>query len=319
MTPNILVTRDDGWADFKLWHYTPNIPAAIIFTIAFLVFTGYHGFLLIRRRTWFCIPFVVGGALEVIGYIGRAMAHGNTDSVPIYTMQTLCLLLAPILFAASIYMILGRIIRALNGEQHSFIRVNWLTKIFVGGDVFCFMLQGAGGGLLSVAKDQAGIDRGNNIILGGLVLQILIFLVFLSVALMFQLRLRKRPTPASLDGPLGSKSSTKSGRFGTLTWTKLMLGLYATSILITVRNLFRVIEYGMGWGSYLLSNEWPLYVFDGLLMVMVLAVCIMWYNPAISKNNYAGPAREVHNLESGQTTRPANMSKNERGGSQPWS
>lgn len=28
---------------------------------------------------------------------------------------------------------------------------------------------------------------------------------------------------------------------------------------------------------YLLANEWPIYVFDASLMVVVLAICARWY------------------------------------------
>ena len=45
------------------------------------------------------------------------------------------ILIAPTLFAASIYMELGRIILLVDGEHHAIIRKRWLTKIFVVGDV----------------------------------------------------------------------------------------------------------------------------------------------------------------------------------------
>lgn len=59
-------------------------------------------------------------------------------------MQLLLLLIAPALFAASIYMVLGRIIALTEGECHSLIRQKWLTKIFVMGDVVSFIVQAAG-------------------------------------------------------------------------------------------------------------------------------------------------------------------------------
>lgn len=61
-----------------------------------------------------------------------------------YIIQTLLPLIAPALYAASIYMILGRIILLTDGEKHSIIRKNLLTKVFVAGDVLSFLLQGAG-------------------------------------------------------------------------------------------------------------------------------------------------------------------------------
>lgn len=65
-----------------------------------------------------------------------------------YIVQTLFLLLAPALLAASIYMLLGRIILVLQAETHALLKKKWLTKIFVTGDVLSFLLQGAGTCLL---------------------------------------------------------------------------------------------------------------------------------------------------------------------------
>jgi hypothetical protein len=65
-------------------------------------------------------------------------------------------------------------------------------------------------------------------------------------------------------------------------WQKLMTMLYATSALILVRSIFRIIEYVMGPDGYLLINEWPLYVFDLALMVVTMVLFYVWY-PSIIK------------------------------------
>jgi len=41
-------------------------------------------------------------------------------------------------------MVLGRLVLLLQAEKYLFIRRTWLTKIFVGGDVLSFIVQGAG-------------------------------------------------------------------------------------------------------------------------------------------------------------------------------
>lgn len=51
--------------------------------------------------------------------------------------------------AASIYMVLGRLIRLLDAHEYALIRTTWMTKIFVTGDVLSFLLQGGGKHLLS--------------------------------------------------------------------------------------------------------------------------------------------------------------------------
>lgn len=61
-----------------------------------------------------------------------------------YIIQSVLLLVAPALFAASIYMELGRIVLMVEGERALFIRRTWLTKIFVAGDVLSFLMQSSG-------------------------------------------------------------------------------------------------------------------------------------------------------------------------------
>ncbi|KFY77917.1 hypothetical protein V499_02819 [Pseudogymnoascus sp. VKM F-103] len=245
------------------WPYSPSLAGGAIMTGIFAILTLLHTVRLFRTRTWFCIPFIVGGIFETIGYGARAASNSNRESLPLYIMQALLILLAPILFAASVYMILGRLIRATGAESYAIIRATRITKIFVGGDILCFLVQAMGAGMLSGADSKKGKDRGQNVILGGLILQIIIFLLFLLVAIIFHKRLRNRPTGKTLDA--------------SITWERMLSQLYIVSVLITIRNLFRVIEYAAGEDGYLLQNEWPIYVFDALLMATVLAVCNFWY------------------------------------------
>lgn len=47
-------------------------------------------------------------------------------------------------FAASIYIILGRIVLTTDGEAYSMIRLGWLTKVFVTGNIVSFLQWGGG-------------------------------------------------------------------------------------------------------------------------------------------------------------------------------
>jgi hypothetical protein len=84
------------------------------------------------------------GEVEIIGYIGRAISADDIWALGPYIVQSILLLVAPALFAASIYIILGKIIRFVGGERYSVIPLKWLTKIFVLGDVVSFLTQMAG-------------------------------------------------------------------------------------------------------------------------------------------------------------------------------
>lgn len=46
---------------YKYYHYDPSLAASIIFAILFGLTAGWHIFLLVRNRTWYFIPVVVGG------------------------------------------------------------------------------------------------------------------------------------------------------------------------------------------------------------------------------------------------------------------
>jgi hypothetical protein len=221
---------DNAVPEYVLWPYTPTIAAGVIAALVFAVLTSAHVWQLIRNRTWFCIPFVVGGLFETIGYAARAAAHNDTESKTPYIIQSVLILVAPILFAASVYMILGRLILRTESASYSIVRAKWVTKIFVTGDILCFFIQSGGAGMLVQAKDKSGFKRGENIILGGLILQILIFAFFVVVASIWQRRLTALPTAVAAELP----------------WKRYMGFLYAASLFITVRNMCRVIEYAMG-------------------------------------------------------------------------
>ena len=79
--------------------------------------------------------------VEVLGFLGRILSTNDFWALGPFIMQSILLLVAPALFAASIYMILGRIILLTDGEKHSIIRQKWLTKIFVTGDCINFWLS----------------------------------------------------------------------------------------------------------------------------------------------------------------------------------
>jgi hypothetical protein len=61
-----------------------------------------------------------------------------------YIVQSIFILVAPALFAASVYMSLSRIVAVVDGDKFLFIRRKWLTTIFVTIDVFSFFVQGGG-------------------------------------------------------------------------------------------------------------------------------------------------------------------------------
>jgi hypothetical protein len=74
---------DTQYGDFKLYRYDPSMAGAVIFVLAFIAATGLHFYQMIRTKTYFFVPFVIGGLFEVIGYAAvslSSMDHLHTNS-----------------------------------------------------------------------------------------------------------------------------------------------------------------------------------------------------------------------------------------------
>lgn len=112
--------------------------------------------------------------------------------------------------------------------------------------------------MLANAQNPDTVKLANNILLGGLILQVLFFGLFIAVAGIFHKRMRA--------DPMAMSSSSR------LPWERYLLILYLSSLLIVLRCVFRIIEYAGGQDGVLLSNEIYLYVFEATLMFLVMVV-----------------------------------------------
>lgn len=162
-----------------------------------------------------------------------------------------------------------------DGAHHSLIKMRWLTKIFVAGDVLSFLMQALGehdvdsnvsfayltrkiGAGITAKKSVSAVKNGQHIITGGLFVQIIFFGFFLVVAIVFNRRTNKKPTTRSdsLDVP----------------WKKHIRVLYLASALILIRSILRLEEYAEGTTGFVLSHEYFLYIFDAVPMLCVMVL-----------------------------------------------
>ncbi|KAJ9606033.1 hypothetical protein H2200_009882 [Cladophialophora chaetospira] len=260
--------------DFYLWHYVPSVIAAAVVAGCFAILTLWVIWRIFTTRTRFSIPFAIGGMLEVVGYLARIWAAYNTDKLVPYTIQAVLILIPPALLAASVYMVLGRVIRAVNAAHLSIIRINWLTKIFVLTDILSFLVQSSGASLQ--ANQDVNPSLGKGVVLVGLAIQVVAFGLFIITAILFHVRIHRQSTPASRD----RKSLLR----------RTMVMLYIVNGLIMCRSIFRIIEYSMGINSYLFNHEWPLYTFDGEFMMLSMFWFALWYPGWVATAARAGDA-----------------------------
>ncbi|KAF5685916.1 RTM1-like protein [Fusarium denticulatum] len=221
--------------------------------------------------------------VQLVGYAARAKSGNESPNWTLgpYIIQSILLLVAPALYAATIYMELGRIVLMIDGEGRILISKKWMTKIFVTGDVLSFILQAGGGGYQSSGTIEA-LRAGAKLIIGGLFVQLLFFGVFIVIAIAFHRAISANPTARSSSG---------------LPWQKHMLALYIGSFLIMVRSIFRAVEYLQGFDGYLLKHEAYLYIFDACLMFFVM-ILFNYFHPSeiteILNGRGAGKSYSMH-------------------------
>ena len=134
-------------------------------------------------------------------------------------------------------------------------------------------------------RTAAAINRGQTIILIGLVLQVVSFLLFIVTASVFHLRVRRQPTQKLLTEP-------------NIPWQKHMCALYATSFLILIRCVFRLIEYAQGRNGSLMTHEIFLYIFDSVLMLGTILIFIIIHPSEVNALLKGDGAKGVRNVVS---------------------
>lgn len=206
------------------------------------------------------LPLTCQLTVEVIGYCGRALAVNRTGELGPYIIQATFILIPPAFFAATIYMILARIIRLVDGDHLSVVKPRIVTRLFVTGDILSFTVQGNAAGLL-VHNNLRTLATA--LILLGLAIQLISFVLFAVCAIIFHKRFRRNPTARSYH--VDPK------------WIQTLYMLYVVSVLIVIRSVFRIVEYAFGNDGYPITHEWTLYVFDSTLMFLVVIIFFFRY------------------------------------------
>ncbi|KAL1641513.1 hypothetical protein SLS58_006018 [Diplodia intermedia] len=251
-----------------LYAYQPTLVGAGIFCSIFCISTAFHSWLLARNKAWHMIGFFIGGLLEVISYAARAASatqkKGQWSMAP-YLIQSTFLLAAPSFFAASIYSTLGRIIAVTDGDAYALIKKRWVTIFFVLADVFALLMQAAGGGLMAMGNnDPTRMKLGQHTIVGGLIVQLVVYGLFFLSAATFHQRMDALP-------------SAKKQKHARIDWRQHLITLFVVSSFFMVRSLFRIIEYAQGHAGYLYRYEAFTYVMDALPMALIMVFTIWRY------------------------------------------
>ncbi|KAL4812095.1 RTA1 like protein-domain-containing protein [Aspergillus spinulosporus] len=290
-------TDEEGWSVF---FYNPSLAATVLFSILYVIPFIYHIYISYNAqkktsnkyfRYSYSIPIIIAAFIEIIAYGQRAASTQSTQDIGLFASSQTLIVLAPVLVCASLYVLLGRIIRSTcafqsgdgdrdarrrvtgigreeeTGEAEKrrevkvggIVRASYLPKIFITLDVAAMLTQGGGSAIAAAGEWEGSLeDIGTGVLIGGLALQVATFTVFMSVVVSFHQEILRR-------GEEGMRM--------------MLRGVYIGGLFVMIRSIFRLIEFALGTESYVMTNEWPLYVLEAVPMLVAFMV-LGWYHPS---------------------------------------
>ncbi|PVH73276.1 RTA1-domain-containing protein [Cadophora sp. DSE1049] len=289
-----------------IYAYRPNIGGNSFFLAGFSICLIAQIYLGIRHKTWSWLGCLfVGCAMELIGYIGRLMMNNNPWSDTAFRIQIVCLILGSSLMSGSIDLVLKHVVLTF-GSEFSRIPAKWYTWVFIGADITSIVVQAIGGALAS-SGDATTIEIGNNMMLAGIILQVVQLVAFGIVTLEYGVRSYRHCSELVSYRTKGAESLWK---FKLFAWS-CTIAYFA----ILVRCCYRIPELAQGWGGPLMQDEVTFLVLDGA-MILFAAIVLTVFHPGIFFPQMASNSkerRERKDLEKSSDRSPSPVILGEQG------
>jgi len=248
------------------YHYVPTEWICALFVALYSISTLLHLGQSIKYRLWWLLPTVVlAGAVEVMGWSARLWSSKNPKLLEPYEIQLVGTILAPTPLVAGNFIILGHIVKRL-GARYSRLPPKWFTIVFCSFDLICLVIQAVGGASAAAAVGQ-GMNpaKGGNIMLGGIVAQMIAIAVYVACAGEFFLRYFS-------DSPVRKEDSETTIQSGPLDQRMkyMVVGLTFATTCMFIRSVYRTIELANGFAGTIISTQVYFNVLDGGMITLAI-------------------------------------------------
>ncbi|KAL2216976.1 putative RTA1 domain protein [Thermoascus aurantiacus ATCC 26904] len=279
----------------NLLPYVPSLAAAVIFCLLFGAALIVHTVQAVVLRKRFCWVIMMGALWELLGYVFRALLTRHQNVVGYSVGNQLLVLLAPLWINAFIYMIVGRLLHFFFSPGTKTARTARLAGVsarrfgllFVLLDIVAFIVQASGAVMLSGNDvSQHTIELGIHIYMGGIGLQQFFILCFVALTVTLHRKIRRAAAAAAAWRRYENNAGQEA--------FEDEVGMYLALVMISIRIIFRLIEYSRGTDA---SNPIPTheayqYVLDALPMFLSLVVMSIFHPGRVLK----GPDSEFPKL-----------------------
>ncbi|KAF9690635.1 hypothetical protein EKO04_011332 [Ascochyta lentis] len=251
---------DDYSACNAYYTYNPSLAAAVLFTVLFGLLTVAHisqAFWYKKRFTWVVITGVL---FEVTSFVCRTLGSRDQQNVGLATASQLLFLLAPLWINAFVYMTFGRMVHFFHPERRcAGLKASSIAKYFVWADIVSFLVQAAGGMMLNPGSGADVQSVGLKVYMAGVGVQEGFIVAFTVLGIMFVRDMTD----------IEQQGRVVESRTG---WRLQMWSTFTVLVLITIRIIFRLVEFTKGFepGNPMLFNEAFVYALDATPMFLAL-------------------------------------------------
>ncbi|UKZ77026.1 hypothetical protein TrVFT333_004742 [Trichoderma virens FT-333] len=262
------------------YNAIPAFIPAVVVTILFGVFTLIHLAEAIIFKKGYAWVLIMAGSWETIAFIFHSIGAHDQQNVTFATVWLILFLLAPLWINAFVYMTFARMVHVYIPDRKVWIvKASQISKLFVLADILSFIVQAAGGVLVSPGVSPSTQEIGMHIYEGGIGLQELFILCFIGLMIAFHLRINKLnkelpllPEEVNLNPANGEHRRETEKPRGALT---LLIALYAVLAFITMRIIFRLVEFLGGRdpdSNPIPYHEYYFYSLDAFPMLAALLI-----------------------------------------------
>ncbi|KAF8899506.1 RTA1-like protein [Gymnopilus junonius] len=274
------------------YNYIPSEGVAITMLVLFGVSTLVHSAQAVKYGVLWLVPTAcLCGVIELLGWAGRLWSSFSPLLSTPFQIEITCTIVAPTPLLAANFVILGNVIKRL-GPAYSRLSPKWYTIIFTSCDVISLVVQGLGGGIAASASDLQGANNGAHIMLGGIVFQLVVIVLYSILAAEYFFRYHH-------DSPIGYRTANAApaengDRRGVFTFKLKAMScalVFSTTVLF-IRAVYRTIELADGWKGRIISNQLYFNVLDGAMVILAMYT-MNFINPGI----FLAPPTHVEDKE----------------------
>ena len=264
-----------------VFGYSPSVGAASLFLALFILLACAHALLAVRARSFLGAGLTLICTTELLGFAIRlGVVHSWSTSA--FIAMTVLLIISASLIGLANYTLIGRVVKMASGidptpaslssfspRSHLSLRVllqpllpdgrinpDFVSRFFSLLQLLSVILQIIGiTDLTSSSSTPDDVSQGQHLLIAGLSIQLFTYACFFAVTLFVRL------SPA-YDFHQGA------GQWPAM--HRLLSIMMATMTLLTMRGIYRLIQYATGSDSSISRTEAPFYTCDALLVFLAM-------------------------------------------------